>query len=517
MPKLKGQDLFDASVWKTPHTTEVFYRFIASLRQKIREEVKETSATHKFIRTLRDGGRLMRCYTQNIDGLERREGLSIDLNNGKGNKKRFMKKNWDSPRPSEPRNTEVDGGCEVVPLHGDLEVLRCTLCQETCSWTEDATEEFLIGSAPQCSKCAVKSCDRQERGKRGVAVGSLRPNIVLYGEEHPSNQLLAPLIPFDLSSGPEILIIMGTSLKVHGLQKIVREFAKRIHSRKDGKGRVIFVNRTKPAESVWESVIDSYVAMDCDDWVRDLKMRREDLWLRQGELNLKVTKPTAKKRKSTDDDGGLVKKQKIVVDIPSRRGTATATPWPDKAINLPPEPLLITPPPSRGKGSAKRENQATTPEPFTPQLPHRFFSFKRNMYDNPFAGIFRSPARPEPSPLRNTWKAAVRGDKSGVSPERPQAFSPIEGQRTRLRIYEDPDVEVEESQNEEQGGQGGKEEDESVPETPSKSRVLESSTASTLNSNRPMGGPVKGAKGCVSLGVGVVEQNQGRRKRVPVR
>lgn len=94
---------------------------------------------------------------------------------------------------------------------------------------------------------------------------------------------------------------MGTSLKVFGLQKIVKDFAKRIHSRKDGKGKVIFINRTKPAESSWEDVIDQYVAMDCDDWVRDLRVRREDLWLRHGELKLHTTKLAAKRMRN---DGG---------------------------------------------------------------------------------------------------------------------------------------------------------------------------------------------------------------------
>src|SRR5271169_4550233 len=154
-----------------------------------------------------------------------------------------------------------------------------------------------------------KNDKREAKGKRGMSVGLLRPNIVLYGEEHPSNHLLAPFVPFDLGSKPEVLVIMGTSLKVFDLQKIVKDFAKQIHSRKNGKGKVIFVNRTKPAESVWEDVIDRYVAMECDDWVRDLRVRREDLWLRQGELDLKVTKPAAKrKRKDSETSDRPAKK-----------------------------------------------------------------------------------------------------------------------------------------------------------------------------------------------------------------
>jgi NAD-dependent SIR2 family protein deacetylase len=471
--KLKGQDLFDAAVWRTAHTTEVFHRFIASLRQKVREEVKETSLTHKFIRTLKDGGRLMRCYTQNIDGLERREGLSMDLHHGKGTRKRFMKKIWEAPRPAETRNSDADGGCEVVPLHGDLEVLRCTLCQETFPWSEDLTEIFLDGLAPKCSKCAMKSCDRQERGKRSVAVGSLRPNIVLYGEEHPSNQLLAPLIPFDIASGPEILIIMGTSLKVHGLQKVVREFAKKIHARKDGKGKVICVNRTKPAESVWENVIDHYIAMDCDDWVRDLRTRREDLWLRQGELNLSVTKPSAKKRKSTDGTEVPSKRAKIVIEIPAKRRNPTATPWVNEVVRETPDSALLTPPPSRGKGS-KLDAGALIPEPTTSGCP-RNISFKRTMFDSMFKSIFGSPVRPEPYPLRNTWKPSIMLEEGNSSPERPQVFSPIDERHANWKVHEDLDVEIAESQDEEQ------EEATGFPNTPTKARVLRPSSDSTLN------------------------------------
>jgi NAD-dependent SIR2 family protein deacetylase len=474
-PKLKGQDLFDASVWKTPYTAELFYRFIASLRQKIRDEVNETAQTHKFIRTLRDGGRLMRCYTQNIDGLERREGLSMDLSRGKGTKRRFMKKTWGAPRPTEPQNSDADGGCEVVPLHGDLEVLRCTLCQGTFPWSDEATADFTNGIAPECSKCTVKSWNRQEKGKRGVAVGSLRPNIVLYGEEHPSNQALAPLVPFDLSSGPEILIVMGTSLKVHGLQKVVREFARKIHARKDGKGKVLLVNKTKPAESVWGNVIDSYIEMDCDDWVKDLRRRREDLWLRQGELNLKTTKPTASKRKSTDDSSTSSKRTKVVVEIPTKRRTTGATPWIDEVIEARPNSSLMTPPPSRGKAAAERSLRAPTAEPLIPQTSDNI-AFQRQMYDDPFRCVFGSPARPEPSPLRNTWKPSIRDTNGGASPERPQIFSPIEGRRTKLRVYQDPDLEGGESHDKEA------EDNASMLETPSKIRVLRPSLDSRLNS-----------------------------------
>ncbi|KAI9696743.1 MAG: hypothetical protein M1836_005105 [Candelina mexicana] len=308
---MKGKDLFDAALWKNPTSTSVFYTFIASLRKKIREEVGNSTTTHRFIRALRDGGRLIRCYTQNIDGLEERDGFCTDMARGKGVRTRFMKKVTDKPRPDGQilPGSEMDGGCEVVELHGNLRELRCNLCQSLCSWENDDRESRLLsGEAPSCPACVSKSGDRQSRGKRGTVIGSLRPNIVLYGEEHPAAQLLAPITTYDLGLAPEVLLIMGTSLKAHGLKNLVKEFAKAVHGRAGRKGRVIFVNLTKPAESVWGDVLDYWVGMDCDAWVEDLKERRGDLWLRQGELKLPIVKDTtyrkgkARKAKTTIQD-----------------------------------------------------------------------------------------------------------------------------------------------------------------------------------------------------------------------
>jgi NAD-dependent SIR2 family protein deacetylase len=505
--RLRGQDLFDASVWKNPATTTTFYQFIASLRQKIQEEVQDTSWSHRLIRALRDGGRLVRCYTQNIDSLEARDGLETNMARGTGTKRRFMKKTFQEPRPSQTLNTDFDGGCEVVQLHGDLEKTRCTLCQHVSDWGETATLSFLDGEAPSCEQCMKKNDEREAKGKRGMSIGLLRPNIVLYGEEHPSNHLLAPFVPFDLSSNPEVLIIMGTSLKVFGLQKIVKDFAKQIHSRKDGKGKVIFVNRTKPAESVWEDVIDQYVAMDCDDWVRDLRLRREDLWLRQGELDLKVTKPTIKRKcKDGETSDRPRKKSKktsqtmISVEIP-RKGYLldTGLQWPMHDN----EAKLAIPTASHGEQSENgRPPQAT---PSTPQRPR---NWKTNMFDNPLASFFSpkplaysllrhsfkpppsnpltgllSPTTPAWSPLRKSFKRPVPGPLVPQTPEQPDAYSPITPSRRKreIHVYPDHDAEIEESEDE---SKAARSEETAPEETPVRQRIRKPLLESTSSSKR---------------------------------
>lgn len=394
-------------------STTVFYQFIASLRQKIRAEVKETSSAHKFVRTLRDGGRLMRCYTQNIDGLEAREDLCVDLARGKGNKRRFMKKHYEVPRPLQTQGTDFDGGCEVVQLHGDLDKLRCNMCSTQIKWTDEETRIFLEGAAPNCQKCRRKSAERQATGKRGLAVGSLRPNIVLYGEEHPANTLLTPLIPFDAGSQPDVLIIMGTSLKVFGLQKIVRKFAHAVHAHKQSKGRVIFVNRTRPAESMWDGIIDYYVSMDCDDWVDDLKTRRGDLWLRQGEIDLKITKTTTAAKR---------KRKSAMVNDDNHSTT----------IEEPPPPP--TPPHKKARVGIERPQHCSSIPlvvPNTPRGNKSCHSTRRPAGDYPGRAILSPLAqakRPVPSPLTNSFKPLVsRGTGGPILPGSPRtpSVSPI--------------------------------------------------------------------------------------------
>ena len=250
----------------------------------------DTTSTHKFIRTLRDRRKLVRCYTQNIDGLESREELSTDLELGKGHRRRFTKKAVEVPEATANAlpTTKADRGCEVVQLHGDLGTVRCMICSKTSQWGAWEQDTFSGGHAPQCHDCAQQDRDRRDRGMRGTAIGTLRPNIVLYGEEHPSGDLLSPITTHDLGLAPDLLIIMGTSLKVHGLKVLVKEFAKAVHQKRNGK--VVFVNLTKPASSTWDGVIDYWVNMDCDAWIKDVRKRRPELWQAQGVLDVKVTK-----------------------------------------------------------------------------------------------------------------------------------------------------------------------------------------------------------------------------------
>lgn len=217
----------------------------------------------------------------------------MDLDRGRGNRARFAAKSKNVTYVSAKRAAGggMDGGCEVVPLHGDLAVLRCTLCQKTCGWEEQGREATLQrGKAPECFSCAVSDQQRRDRGKRGTQIGSLRPNIVLYGEEHPAADAVGSITTHDLSLAPDVLLILGTSLHVQGVKTLVKEFARCVHARPKAKGKVIFVNLSKPSESIWKDSIDYWVSMDCDAWIGTLRRHRPDIWQIQAELKARVIK-----------------------------------------------------------------------------------------------------------------------------------------------------------------------------------------------------------------------------------
>ncbi|KDN39912.1 DHS-like NAD/FAD-binding domain-containing protein [Tilletiaria anomala UBC 951] len=78
-----GKDLFDARLFQSDATTDLFHGMIAELKRMA--DVAQPTSFHHLLKMLDEQGRLLRVYTQNIDGLEMRAGLSFGLGeNGDG-------------------------------------------------------------------------------------------------------------------------------------------------------------------------------------------------------------------------------------------------------------------------------------------------------------------------------------------------------------------------------------------------------------------------------------------------
>ena len=76
-------------------------------------------------------------------------------------------------------------------------------------------------------------------GKRPRGIGKLRPNVVLYNEAHKDGEGVGEVVQKDLlgsskgkgRSGADLLLVVGTSLRVPGTKRMVREFAKAVRAR----------------------------------------------------------------------------------------------------------------------------------------------------------------------------------------------------------------------------------------------------------------------------------------------
>jgi NAD-dependent histone deacetylase SIR2 len=120
----------------------------------------------------------------------------------------------------------------------------------------------------------------------------LLPSLVLYDQPHPQGEDIITSQDKDLAKKPDCLIIMGTSLKVVGIKRLVKDFIKGIREDQAAartkaqaaakclskpatpsaaarakkpldKLPVIFVNKTRP-DKEWEGLIDVWIEAECD-------------------------------------------------------------------------------------------------------------------------------------------------------------------------------------------------------------------------------------------------------------
>ena len=103
-------------------------------------------------------------------------------------------------------------------------------------------DSLTSGTPPYCPECTQMEETRQLVGKRARGVGKLRPSVVLYNEMHKDGEGVGEVVRRDLvggskgkgRSGADILLVVGTSLRVPGTKRIVREFSKAVRSRGSG-------------------------------------------------------------------------------------------------------------------------------------------------------------------------------------------------------------------------------------------------------------------------------------------
>lgn len=298
--KTSGKQLFDASVYQTDASTSFFHDMVRTLSNVVNGA--KATLFHHMLATLADEGRLLRLYTQNVDGIDTElEPLRTQI-----------------PLPKKgpwPR---------AVQLHGSLKKMVCAKCGDLRDF---APELFDGPHPPACGSCIdLDKVRTEEAGKRSHGIGKLRPRMVLYNEHNPDAEAIGSIVTSDLRARPDAIIVAGTTMEIPGVQRMVKEMCGVIKDRKDGK--CIWINRgPPPTNPKFEDIWDLVVSGDCDHVALLAGMRK---WFEEPQEGIRVSDSDAEKAKAKDS--GL----RVIIKSPKKKKLDAAslpTPLPSPKLD----------------------------------------------------------------------------------------------------------------------------------------------------------------------------------------
>eukprot|EP01038_Epipyxis_sp_PR26KG_P016032 gene16032-21758_t len=224
----KPESMFDIEYFQ--NNPQPFYDLARSL---IPSNFKPTP-THFFVKLLQNKGILKRCYSQNIDTLERRAGVDPEL---------------------------------LVEAHGSFGSATCTTCSKKFSmeYFSDRVMDLTDGVLDPSTSEKIPWCVCNNDGCKG----NVKPDIVFFGENLPKR--FFDLRNEDLQAA-DLLIVAGTSLSV-------APFSSTLHLCNPLAPRLL-INRERVGEVDWSGhgflfdTKDNYRDIEllgsCDDGVRIL-------------------------------------------------------------------------------------------------------------------------------------------------------------------------------------------------------------------------------------------------------
>lgn len=185
------EDLFDLEHFQ--HDPQPFYKFAKALYFPLGTDRRvEPSDSHRFLALLEQQKRLLRVYTQNIDGLEEVAGVSSK---------------------------------RMVYAHGSLQWATCCRCHRKVPSSE-IEDSIRKGAVPLCQVPLPKAePSRRLKRKRDLADkssqschGVMKPGITFFGETLHDN--VRKSLEADRDKA-DALIVIGTSLSVAPMSKVI--------------------------------------------------------------------------------------------------------------------------------------------------------------------------------------------------------------------------------------------------------------------------------------------------------
>ncbi|KAE8549528.1 hypothetical protein TMatcc_000539 [Talaromyces marneffei ATCC 18224] len=245
--KSSGKLLFDAAVYRDDSLTASFHEMVRTLSKEA-ADTKPTAFHHMLARMAKDN-RLSRLYTQNIDCIETSlQPLITQV----------------PLPPKAPWPT-------CIQLHGSLDKMVCQKCRHLAEFDPNL---FDGPEAPACPACTETDELRTTTGQRSHGVGKMRPRIVLYNEHNPDEEAIAAVMNSDIRSRPDTVIVVGTSLKIPGVRRLVKSLCKVVRSKP--KGIAMWINNEPPVGKEFEDCWDLVVKGNCEEVARLAGLKQWD-------------------------------------------------------------------------------------------------------------------------------------------------------------------------------------------------------------------------------------------------
>lgn len=267
--------------------------------RQLAHQTKNASPTpfHHLIASLAGEGRLLRLYSQNVDCIDtamKPLATKVPLN---------LKGPWP----------------KTVQLHGGLDTMQCTKCGETYPFDGSLFEG---PEPPPCQSCVVTDNVRTSHaGKRSHGIGKLRPRMVLYNEYNPDTDAIFNVVKADMRSRPDAVLVVGTTLKIPGVRKLVKDMCGVTRSRRDGVAAWINLD-PEPSGVELRDCWDIVVRGKCDDVARLVGLPH---WDESPELGEDVKVDDKAFEKSKGNTAHHFFGQRLEVRIPSPTLSASAS------------------------------------------------------------------------------------------------------------------------------------------------------------------------------------------------